>query len=404
MKVLQINSDFRFGSTGKITGSLHDSLLQKGIDSYVCYGRPNEDIEPNTYSTISSFGSKFQHLLCNIFGDPYAFCYLSTSRVKKYIRQISPDIIHIQCINGYFVNIYQLIKWLATNNYKVVITLHAEFMYTGGCDHSYECEKWKGNCEKCAQKCKKSPLRNLKSWKIHSKLMNSFSLFHTENVRIVSVSKWLMLRAKESSIMKRFSHAYVLNGIDSFIFTKRENRLTCIPFSDNYLLFVTAMFNDNCYDNKGGKYIISIAKKLLDEKSDLKIVVVASYFNIKEKLPNNVVFLGRIKDQMSLSQLYTNASITLITSKRETYGMTVSESLMCGTPVVGFKAGAPESFALKDYSCFVDYGDIDALYDAIKLFLNKKINKDELSKIAISNYSMEKMVVDYVNIYKELGD
>jgi glycosyltransferase involved in cell wall biosynthesis len=37
--------------------------------------------------------------------------------------------------------------------------------------------------------------------------------------------------------------------------------------------------------------------------------------------------------------------------------MIVAESLCCGTPVVGFKAGGPESIAIDDYCVFVQFLD-----------------------------------------------
>ena len=39
--------------------------------------------------------------------------------------------------------------------------------------------------------------------------------------------------------------------------------------------------------------------------------------------------------------------------------MVTAESLCCGTPVVGFKAGAPEQIAIKEFSEFVEYGDLN---------------------------------------------
>ena len=55
--------------------------------------------------------------------------------------------------------------------------------------------------------------------------------------------------------------------------------------------------------------------------------------------------------------------------------MFVAESLCCGTPVVGFKAGAPEQIAIKDYSNFVPWGDIGALTTELELWLSKSFDK-----------------------------
>ena len=95
------------------------------------------------------------------------------------------------------------------------------------------------------------------------------------------------------------------------------------------------------------------------------------------------------------------ADITVLTSKRETYSMVCAESLSCGTPVVGFKAGAPEEISLKDYSEFVTYGDVDALEDTLLKWLGKTISYKKLVEIAKENYSRELMFQQYVAIYNE---
>lgn len=66
----------------------------------------------------------------------------------------------------------------------------------------------------------------------------------------------------------------------------------------------------------------------------------------------------------------------LLTSERETFSMVTAESLCCGTPVVGFKAGAPEQIALKEYSEFVDYGNLDKLEKAVRRWLQKEKRTD----------------------------
>ena len=39
MKVLQLNSVYEYGSTGRIVSSIHKACLKQGIDSYVIFSR-----------------------------------------------------------------------------------------------------------------------------------------------------------------------------------------------------------------------------------------------------------------------------------------------------------------------------------------------------------------------------
>ena len=82
--------------------------------------------------------------------------------------------------------------------------------------------------------------------------------------------------------------------------------------------------------------------------------------------------------------------------------MVLVESLCCGTPVVGFEAGGPESIALNDFCVFVEYGNIDALEKTLVQQLEKKYSCEEIFDISSKTYDKKTMTDGYINVYKEL--
>ena len=81
--------------------------------------------------------------------------------------------------------------------------------------------------------------------------------------------------------------------------------------------------------------------------------------------------------------------------------MPMAESLSCGTPLVGFKAGAPETIHLKEHCTFVEYGDIDALEQAVR----KRLAEDKDPNIAHhaeKKYAKEHMAEEYIALYKQM--
>ena len=78
--------------------------------------------------------------------------------------------------------------------------------------------------------------------------------------------------------------------------------------------------------------------------------------------------------------------------------MVTAESLCCGTPVVGFKAGGPESIALKDFSEFVDYGDINGIIAHIADIAD--YDARSISESAIEEYSQSTMANLFYNLYQ----
>lgn len=399
MKILQINCVFPLGSTGKIVKDIHNGLIKSGYESIVCYGNGSRINNTNIYKISNKLLQKVNALCSRINGYMYGGCFFSTQKIIHIIEKEKIDVVHLHCINGHIVNIYKLLEWLKINNIKTVLTLHAEFMYTANCGHALECEKWKYGCGNCTRLIQETKSifgdRTHESWE---KMYNAFKGF--KNLKVVSVSPWLMNRAKQSPILKDFDHKVVLNGIDTNVFKSYDTKELKkeLNLQDKKIIFhATPTFSDDINHIKGGYYIIELAKKLQNDNIQ---IIVAGNNNKNIKVPDNITLLGEITNQVELANYYSMADIFLLTSKKETFSMTTAESLCCGTPVVGFKAGAPEQIAIKKYSSFVEHGNIDKLYKEVIKFLN--IKKDiKLEKIAKDKYSKENMINKYIEIYKK---
>ena len=401
MRILQVNCVYKTGSTGKITADLHNAFKKKGIESVVCYGRGKRVNEPNVYKTCGELYSKLNNLLSRFTGIMYGGCFFSTNRLISIIKKEKPDIVHLQCINGYFVNIYRIVNWLKKNNIKTVLTLHAEFMFTANCGYSFDCEGWKTGCGKCPKfKAETKSLFFDGTARSFKKMQKAFEGFKNENLIVASVSPWLMERAKQSPILAGKQHTVVMNGLDTGVFYPREIGAVKseLGIADEKIIFhVTPNFNNDPDYIKGGYYIIKLAEMLKGE--NVKIIAAGSYPE-NLKVPDNILLLGKVSDQNRLAELYSMADITVIASKRETFSMVCAESLCCGTPVAGFKAGGPEAISLDKYSRFVDYGDLKSLYTAVNDLLREARNGEKISKDASAAYGSRVMSENYINIYR----
>ena len=219
-----------------------------------------------------------------------------------------------------------------------------------------------------------------------------------KDCRVISVSPWLMDRAKQSPILEDFHHDTVLNGIDTeriFYPHGGEALRERLGMKEKELvLHVTAFFSANPEHPKGGWYIVELAKRM----PKVAFVVLGSG-NVDVKLPDNVLYLGRIDNQQELAEYYSAADVTLLTSKKETFGMVAAESLCCGTPVVGFKSGATEMISLPEHSDFVEYGNLDALEQALRIMLQEKVQTNYTR--ASIKYAKQTIAEEYIRLHKE---
>lgn len=399
LKILQINCVYNTGSTGKIVKDIHNELLQRGIESVVCYGRGKKVAEAGVYKTCGELYSKLNNLRSRLTGIMYGGCEVSTHRLISIIKKEKPDVVHLHCINGYFVNIYRLLEFLKKSKIKTVLTLHAEFMYTANCGHAFDCERWKDGCSQCPRLKKetKSLLfdRTHISW---LRMKRAFAGF--DQLVVTSVSPWLMERAKQSPILADKEHCVVLNGLDTEVFhwydaqdLKKKHEI-----GDAAVVFhATPYFTNDPSHIKGGHYVLELAKRL----PDVKFVIAGDHAE-NLSVPENVILLGRINDQRLLARYYSMADVTLLTSKKETFSMVCAESLCCGTPVVGFQAGGPEAISLPAYSRFVDYGDIDQMHSVVVGTLDKRQQRDVICLDAAGKYSKSQMANGYLDVYYSL--
>ncbi len=409
MKILQVNCVYKIGSTGKIVYDIHSELIKKGEQTVVCYGRGNVLNEPNVYKTCGEVYSDINHFWAKLSGVLYGGCFFSTNKLIGIIKKEKPDVVHLHCLNGFFVNIYRIITWLKKNGIKTVLTLHAEFMYTGGCGHSIDCNQWstRSGCghSKCPRYRSDMKVcffdRSRTMWK---RMKNAFDGFN-KNLIITSVSPWLMERAKQSPIMCDKLHKVVFNGVNTDVFHSYDTndlRMQTGLRDEKIIFHATPSFNNNEEHIKGGYYVLRLAEKM--QSKNVKFVVAGAYPEGLET-PSNVILLGKVTDQELLAKYYAMADVTLLTSKKETFSMIVAESLCCGTPVVGFKAGAPEQIAIPEYSDFVEYGNVELLHQAVESALfAKSYSKNAIELEAKNIYSKATMTKNYLNIYKEILD
>ena len=406
MKICQINCIYGIGSTGKLTRDLHLSLLDNGFQSIVISPNSNQfTTDKGVFTLVPRWVSLCSAVLKRGLGMQYDWAYYQTHKIIGILKREKPDVVHLQCINGNNINVYQLYHYLAKNKIKTLLTLHAEFPYTGGCGHAYECNRWKIGCGKCPirKEATQSVIFDLtaRTWK---KLSSSYRDFRPENFHITAVSPWLLSRAEESPLLHGFKKNVVLNSVDVEIFkyypfAKNEWNKKLGIKDEKILLYVTAGFYPHLQDLKGGRFIVDLAERLKDK--NIRVVIAANYGD-PGTLPSNIVYLGRVGSQNELAQLYSSVDLSVITSRRETFSMPVAESLCCGTPIVGFKAGGPESIAIKQYSEFVEYGDLNALYECIVRWMNSSHDKFTISEQSILLYSKSSMAQEFIKQYLSL--
>jgi putative colanic acid biosynthesis glycosyltransferase len=401
LKVLLIDVNCKHSSTGKIVYDLYQGINASGNTAAICYGRGPLIEEPNIYKFGLDLETYFHAFMTRLTGFTGYFSPFSTRRLLKYMKQYQPDVVHIHELHGYFVNINPIIKYLKKNNIKTVWTFHCEFMYTGKCGQSFECEKWKTECHHCPQKREypKSLFFDFTRIMFNHKLkwLHSF-----DNLLIITPSKWLEERVHKS-ILKKIPTKVINNGINIHdLFYPRNTNNLVAKHSLNGKKVVISVAPHIMSDQKGGGWFLNLAEKfILDNVTFIMIGV----DDLNISISRNVIILGRTSNQDELAQYYSLADVFVICGKNESFPTTCIESIACGTPVIGFDSGGTSETTDFGIGEFIPYGDLNGLTMLLKRYLfdiESHRSKKEISEYGAKRFNKIRMVNDYLEVYTEL--
>lgn len=389
-RVLLIDVNCKSGSTGKIVYDLYEKLNKDGHTAAIAYGRGVNINEDNIYKFGIDIETKFHALMNRITGIHGSFSPLSTKRLKKFIKEFKPDVIHIHELHGYFVNIVSIMKFIKKLNIKVIWTFHCEYMYEAK-GHVYsklEDPKWNKRLE--YPKTYSFDFTKL----MVRRYKKAFVGFN--DLTITTPSNWLKERTINSNILN-YPVYVVHNNYNPNVFYPRDKNSIKekynLPIDKKIVLAVAPNIMD---EHKGGKYIVKLAE--LDQLNENLYILIGTTPNDKLVKLNNIKYINRTNNQEELAQYYSVADVTVIPSKRETFSMIALESIACGTPVVGFMSGAPEEIFVNPYGLFSEYGNVELLGENLVKALTKKPNIELYSLFARNNF-VENIYKEYFNLY-----
>lgn len=396
MHILQVNCFYDRGSTGRIVAEIRREALAAGHTVSVCYGRHTAAPTDGVYKVSSEWEAMLHSVQSRLFGVAFGFSPIATARVIRRIRKERPDVVHLHCLTGHFINVYRLVNYLKKHRIRTVLTLHAEIMHTAGCEHALDCEKWTSECHHCPKiRGKLSHFWRDDARHCYRKMKAAFADF--AELTVVGVSAWLTARAARSPIFDGARFATVGNGVNTAVFTPQDTvalrEKLALKDGEKLILYVTPNFS---YPLKGGAEMLEMARRMPSQR-----FAIVGFDGNAKNLPPNVIPIARTQDPTEMATFYTLADVTLLTSVRETFSMVTAESLCCGTPVVGYEAGAPETIALPDYSTFVPQGNRDMLEAALKTALETTYDAVAMSATARQTYAPTAMTAAYLKIYEE---
>jgi len=322
---------------------------------------------------------------------------------NKLIREA--DIIHLHWVNAGFLSLSSLKKLLDLGK-PVVWTFHDMWAITGGCHHALSCERYKQACGECLYL--KKPRKNDLS---HRLWRRKNRIFKNRNITVITPSKWLRDCVRESSLFSQMEVHAIHNPVDQTQFKPVDRELACrklgLDSSKRYILFGAASVG-NLY--KGFSYFQEAIKLMSQDSEAVEGVEVLLFGktggDVSQIFPLPTHTFDYISSTETMVALYGAAHLYAISSLQDNFPGTIIESMLCGTPVVGFRTGGiPEMIDHLEDGYLAEYKSAADLAEGMKwvLFYDPYQEfSDRTRKEAVRRFSRERSAEKHVELYRKL--
>lgn len=389
MKVLQINTTYNIGSTGRIMAGIDKILVDAGIDSYCAFGYGSQ-VDNHHYKIINTFDSKLHNIQSRLGDSQGLHSTFKTKRFIKYLDKVKPDIVHLHNLHGNYLDYQVLFEYLQKSSCKVVWTLHDCWPFTGHCAYfdMAGCTKWKSECTDCPQSNCYPPAivdNSHNNFQLRKKLFTSLG----DRLTMVPVSEWLAGLLKES-IFANTKIVTIHNGINLSNFRHYD-----ICADKPYILGVAAP-----WDKRKGLADFIMLREVLD--FNIGITLVGLKPNQIATLPNGIIGIEKTNNVEELAKIYSAASVFVNTTYEDNYPTVNLEAIACGTPVITYRTGGSPESVKEGCGLTVSQGNIEELSKAIGNIISKKISSDELVLFAKAHFDESDCFRSYLKLYNSI--
>ena len=429
MKILHVNTNSSGGGAAQLARDLviatrhagHDALLAVGrrddtFSSAYTIGECWEDLGPQVSGRRLCLGERIVNrggrrcarsgaLVRNLLGhEDFEF-----PRSRRLLDELAeaPDIVHLHNLHGGYFDL----RFLSTLTKRVpcVITLHDAWLLSGHCAHSFECKKWRSGCGECPDlSIYPAVRRDATRYNWHRKR----EIYSRISLHVVSPCNWLMERVGQSILAQGIASATVIpHGVDADIFKISDKQMARrelgLPSDATIVIFSAKGVRDNRWkDFATLKNAIDIVAQE-NRKSNILLVALGDDGAVASDAHTPILFVPYVKDRNLVAKYYQASDVYVHAAKAELWGLSITEAMACGLPVVATGVGGiPEQLSEGKTAFIVSPGDSADMAAKIKLLVQDDAMRERMgqsaSKNVLAQFSLRKMTSEYLRLYQRI--
>jgi glycosyltransferase involved in cell wall biosynthesis len=439
LSILQVNSVDAGGGAARVAGDLFETYRKKGHDAWLIVGNKRtqapfiQELVHDPYR--SGFVGMVARLWKPLAGPERRMPWLRTLHRRMLlavdIRRIKnrwmgiedfefpgsahlfdmipkkPQIVHFHNLHGDYFDLRELSMF--SQKVPVILTLHDGWLLSGHCAYSIDCERWKTGCGACPDLTLPPPVHRDAT---ASNWLRKQEIFQGSRVRISTPSRWLMQKVEKSMLMPAAIETRIIpNGVDLSVFRPADKisarKIIDLPNDARVILAV----GNNLRSNSIKDYLVlrsAFGKVLSDMPGQKVIIIIVGEDAPDEKIGEaEVRFVPYQNDPRAVAAYYQAADVFVHAAREEVWGLTITEALACGTPVVASAVGGiPEQIVDGETGFLASPGDSQAFATRMEQILNDPGLQQRMSLAAVDSarqhFDRARMADDYLRWYEEI--
>jgi glycosyltransferase involved in cell wall biosynthesis len=319
-----------------------------------------------------------------------------------------PDVVCVHRITR-FLTVRQIRQLYEHYRRPLVWVMHDQSAVTGGCAFSYECAGFEERCGRCPQLRSSDPhdpSRHLWLRKRRELAEIPLTFVGQSHDAVRWVQRSSLFRDREAVRIPQPVDATVFRPLDPVGARERLG----IP-AEAKVVFIGAAYLRG--RRKGADFALEALARLASFREAAavreRVFVLAvgdGGAELVEAAPFPGTALGVLHDDLALALLFQAADVFLSPSLADSGPMMVTESLLCGRPVVAFATGvAADLVTAPETGSLVALGDSDGLAHGVlqALARERTAREEEICRDAASEYSYERAGASYAELFRSLA-
>jgi hypothetical protein len=268
------------------------------------------------------------------------------------------------------------IKSYSDAGYRVILSLHDQRYFTGGCHYSFECHQYKSGCKECPLISKFASI--IPRWKLTN---SPLAKIHQNNLEVIAPSNWIIERADQSQVLRDFRKHHIGNLLGEDWLGSVINR----DQSHVGALRVGIASMDPAAFIKGGDIVQEILKSPSSNNFDF-------------------LYLADYSNKGQSNEFWAQIDCLLVPSRADNSPNVIHEAKSLGIPVIATAVGGiPELLDETDIPIPSNMLDAESIISSLRKFQNQRVTSVNTTAHSADILKRENETLDkFLTVYHDM--